>query len=74
MWAVGLNAVNPVFWTFAPTFSTGASMAVGIAYINSFDVTGSFTYALLALAAVVVVGGFIVLSVAHASSLEPATT
>ena len=86
--AVGLNASNPVFWTLAPSFLTGASAAVGIAYINSFaalgaflapwmmglvkDATGSFTYALLALAAVVVGGGFIVLSFAHDSSLDHA--
>jgi ACS family tartrate transporter-like MFS transporter len=40
--AVGLNASNPVFWTLAPTFLTGASAAVGIAYINSFAALGAF--------------------------------
>jgi len=86
--AIGLNASNPVFWTLAPTFLTGASAAVGIAYINSFaalgaflapwmmglvkDATGSFTYALLVLASTVVGGCFIVLSFAHDRALEDA--
>jgi len=86
--AVGLNASNPVFWTLAPTFLTGASAAVGIAYINSFaalgaflapwmmglvkDATGSFEYGLLALATIVVGGAFVVLTFAHDSALERA--
>jgi MFS transporter, ACS family, tartrate transporter len=86
--AAGLNASNPVFWTLAPTFLTGASAAVGIAYMNSFaalgaflapwmmglvkDATGSFMYGLLALAMIVVGGAFIVLSFAHDSALESA--
>jgi MFS family permease len=86
--AIGLNASNPVFWTLAPTFLTGASAAVGIAYINSFaalgaflspwlmglvkDATGSFAYALLGLASLVVGGAFVVLSFAHDSALERA--
>jgi MFS transporter, ACS family, tartrate transporter len=84
--AVGLNASNPVFWTLAPSFLTGASAAVGIAYINSFaalgafiapsmmglvkDATGSFTYGLLALAAFVVVGACVILGFAHDGALE----
>jgi len=88
MSAIGLNACNPVFWTLAPNFLTGASAAVGIAYINSFaalgafvapwmmglvkDATGSFTYGLLALAAMVVGGACIVVSFAHNSELEHA--
>jgi MFS family permease len=86
--AIGLNASNPVFWTLAPTFLTGASAAVGIAYINSFaalgaflapwmmglvkDATGSFAYALLALAALVVGGACIILTFTHDTSLEHA--
>jgi MFS transporter, ACS family, tartrate transporter len=86
--AVGLNACNPVFWTLAPNFLTGASAAVGIAYINSFaplgafvapwvmglvkDATGSFTYGLLALAALVVGGACIILTFSHDSALEHA--
>ena len=84
--AVGLNASNPVFWTLAPSFLTGASAAVGIAYINSFaalgaflapwmmglvkDATGSFTYGLLALGALVVVGACVILGFAHDGELE----
>jgi MFS family permease len=84
--AVGLNASNPVFWTLAPSFLTGASAAVGIAYINSFaglaafvapwmmglvkDATGSFTYGLLALGAIVVIGACTVLGFAHDGALE----
>jgi MFS transporter, ACS family, tartrate transporter len=86
--AVGLNACSPIFWTLAPNFLTGASAAVGIAYINSFaalgafvapwvmglvkDATGSFTYGLLALAALVVGGACIILIFSHDSALEHA--
>jgi MFS transporter, ACS family, tartrate transporter len=84
--AIGLYAANPVFWTLAPNFLTGASAAVGIAYINSFagfgafvapwmmglvkDATGSFAYALLVIASLVVGAGFIILSFRHDSALE----
>jgi ACS family tartrate transporter-like MFS transporter len=84
--AIGLNASNPVFWTLAPSFLTGASAAVGIAYINSFaglaafvapwmmglvkDATGSFTYGLLALGGIVVIGACTVLGFAHDRALE----
>jgi ACS family tartrate transporter-like MFS transporter len=86
--AIGLNASNPVFWTLAPNFLTGASAAVGIAYINSFaalsaflapwmmgvvkDATGSFTYALLVLAGLVVGAACIILTFAHDGALEEA--
>ena len=86
--AMGLNASLPVFWTLAPNFLTGASAAVGIAFINSVaalaafvapwlmgavkDATGSFAYGLLALAAMVVGGAIIVLCMHHDASLEHA--
>jgi ACS family tartrate transporter-like MFS transporter len=86
--AVGLNACNPVFWSLAPSFLTGASAAVGIAYINSFaalgaflapwmmglvkDATGSYTYGLLALGALVLGAAGIILGFAHDASLEHA--
>jgi ACS family tartrate transporter-like MFS transporter len=84
--AVGLNASNSVFWTLAPSFLTGASAAVGIAYINSFaalgaflapwmmgmvkDATGSFSYGLLALGGFVVVGACVILGFTHDGALE----
>jgi MFS family permease len=86
--AMGLNASLPVFWTLAPNFLSGASAAVGIAFINSVaalaafvapwlmgvlkDATGSYAYGLLALAAMVTGGAIIVLSMYHDSSLEHA--
>jgi MFS transporter, ACS family, tartrate transporter len=86
--AVGLNACNPVFWSLAPSFLTGASAAVGIAYINSFaalgaflapwmmglvkDATGSYAYGLLALGALVVGAAGIISGFAHDVSLEHA--
>ena len=86
--AMGLNASLPIFWTLAPNFLTGASAAVGIAFINSVaalgafvapwllglikDATGSFTYGLLALGIMVLCGAFIVLFLSHDSSLEHA--
>ena len=86
--AIGLNASLPVFWTLAPNFLTGPSAAVGIAFINSVaalggfvapwllgvvkDTTGSFTYGLLALAAMVIGGAGIVLAIDHNSALEHA--
>ncbi len=86
--AMGLNASLPVFWTLAPNFLTGPSAAVGIAFINSVaalgafvapwllglikDATGSFSYGLLALAAMVVGGACIVLFISHDAKLEHA--
>jgi MFS transporter, ACS family, tartrate transporter len=86
--AIGLNASLPVFWTLAPNFLTGASAAVGIAFINSVaalgafvapwvlglikDATGSFAYGPLALAVMVIGGAFIVLFLDHDSALEHA--
>lgn len=86
--AMGLNASLPVFWTLAPNFLTGPSAAVGIAFINSVaalgafvapwllgtikDATGSFSYGLLSLAAMVIGGAVIVLFINHDSSLEHA--
>lgn len=84
--AMGVYASSPVFWTLAPNFLTGPSAAVGIAFINSVaalgafvapwliglikDATGSFSYGLLMLAALVTAGGFLVLSVEHDIVLE----
>jgi cyanate permease len=75
-----------VFWTLAPSFLSGPSAAVGIALINSWaalgafvapwmmglikDATGSFTYGLLALAAMVLAGAAIVLGFQHNKTLE----
>ena len=86
--AVGLNACNPVFWSLAPSFLTGASAAVGIAYINSFaalgaflspwmmglvkDATGSYMYGLLPLGALVLGAAGIILGFAHDVRLEHA--
>lgn len=86
--AMGVYASSPVFWTLAPNFLTGPSAAVGIAFINSVaalgafvapwliglikDATGSFSYGLLMLAALVTTGGFLVLSIQHDIMLEHA--
>ena len=86
--AMGVYASSPVFWTLAPNFLTGPSAAVGIAFINSVaalgafvapwliglikDATGSFSYGLLMLAALVTAGGFLVLSIQHDIVLEHA--
>jgi ACS family tartrate transporter-like MFS transporter len=84
--AVGLNASLPVFWTLAPAFLTGASAAVGIAFINSVaalgaflapfmlglvkDATGSFTDGLYLLGGGVIIAAVFVLAFAHAHDLE----
>jgi MFS family permease len=86
--AMGLNATMPVFWTLAPTFLNGPSAAVGIALINSWaalgaflapwmmglvkDATGTYTAALLILAAAVLVGAGIVMGFQHRAELEHA--
>jgi MFS family permease len=86
--AMGLNATMPVFWTLAPTFLNGPSAAVGIALINSWaalgaflapwmmglvkDATGTYTAALLVLAAAVLVGAGIVMGFQHRAELEHA--
>ncbi|MBN9561017.1 MAG: MFS transporter [Alphaproteobacteria bacterium] len=84
--AAGLYAALPVFWTLAPAFLSGASAAVGIAYINSWaalgafvapyvmgvlkDATGTFTYGLLALGVGVLVSILVVLFIGHDRKLE----
>lgn len=84
--AMGLNSTMPVFWSLAPSFLTGPSAAVGIALINSWaalgafvapwmmglvkDATGSYSYALLALAGMVLVGAAITLGFSHNRALE----
>ena len=86
--AMGLNASLPVFWTLAPSFLTGPSAAVGIAFINSVaalgafvapwllglikDATGSYTYGLLMLAVGVASGAVLVLTIRHDAALEHA--
>jgi len=86
--AIGVYSCSPVFWTLAPNFLTGPSAAVGIAFINSVaalgafvapwligllkDATGSYSYGLLMLAALVVAGGLLVLSIKHDIVLEHA--
>ena len=86
--AMGVYASSPVFWTLAPNFLTGPSAAVGIAFINSVaalgafvapwliglikDATGSFSYGLLMLAALVTAEAFLVLSIEHDIVLEHA--
>jgi ACS family tartrate transporter-like MFS transporter len=86
--AMGVYACSPVFWTLAPNFLTGPSAAVGIAFINSVaalgafvapwliglmkDATGSYSYGLLMLAALVTAGGLLVLSIKHDIVLEHA--
>ncbi|MEA2790655.1 MAG: transporter, family, tartrate transporter [Acetobacteraceae bacterium] len=84
--AVGMNSTMPVFWTIAPSFLTGASAAVGIAYINSWaalaafvapwmmgfvkDQTGSYTVALLTLAAWVLISAAVALGFSYSTALE----
>jgi MFS transporter, ACS family, tartrate transporter len=84
--AAGLYAALPVFWTLAPAFLSGASAAVGIAYINSWaalggfvapyvmgvlkDATGTFTYGLLALGLGVLISVLVVLCIGHDRKLE----
>jgi MFS family permease len=62
---IGTLAILPIFWTISTSFLTGSAAAGGIALINAFghigsftgpfiigwinDVTGSFTYGLLAI-------------------------
>ena len=86
--AIGVYSCSPVFWTLAPNFLTGPSAAVGIAFINSVaalgafvapwligllkDATGSYSYGLLMLAALVVAGGVLVLNIKHDIVLEHA--
>jgi ACS family tartrate transporter-like MFS transporter len=86
--AIGVYSCSPVFWTLAPNFLTGPSAAVGIAFINSVaalgafvapwligllkDATGSYSYGLLMLAVLVVMGGLLVLNIQHDIVLEHA--
>jgi len=86
--AMGMNSTMPVFWTIAPSFLTGPSAAVGIAYINSWaalgafvapwmmglvkDATGSYTYGLLALAGMVLAAAAIALGFNYSTALEHA--
>jgi ACS family tartrate transporter-like MFS transporter len=82
----GIFAMLPVFWTLPTTFLSGAAAAGGIAIINSIgnlagfagpyvmgtikDSTGSFTIGLLAIAALVILGMLIALSLPHDAELE----
>ncbi len=84
--AVGMNSAMPVFWTVAPSFLTGASAAVGIAYINSWaalaafvapwmmgfvkDQTGNYTVALLTLSVWVLISAGVALAFNYSTALE----
>jgi ACS family tartrate transporter-like MFS transporter len=84
--AFGVFAVLPIFWTLPTAFLSGAAAAAGIAVINSIgnlagyfgpfimgwlhDLTGSFSYALLAIALSAVIAMIIVLVLGHDASLE----
>jgi ACS family tartrate transporter-like MFS transporter len=84
--AFGVFAVLPIFWTLPTAFLSGSAAAAGIAVINSIgnlagyfgpflmgwlhDLTGSFSYALLAIAGAAAIATVIVLVLGHDSSLE----
>jgi MFS transporter, ACS family, tartrate transporter len=84
--AFGVFAVLPIVWTLPTAFLSGAAAAAGIAVINSIgnlagyfgpfimgwlhDATGSFSYALLAIALSAVIAMVIVLVLGHDASLE----
>ena len=84
--AVGIFAAHPTFWTLPTSLLTGAAAAGGIALINSIgnlagfvgpyavgwvrESTGSFSLALLALAALPLAAGVLVLVLGHNPALE----
>jgi MFS transporter, ACS family, tartrate transporter len=86
----GVFACLPIFWTFPAAFLSGAASAAGIAAINSLgnlsgfagpfamgwikDATGSFSYGLLLIAALVLVAFVTVLRLPHNAALEHAPT
>ncbi len=84
--AFGVYATLPVFWTLPTAILSGASAAAGIAAINAIgnlsgyfgpfaigwikDLTGSFTWGLVAVAACSAVAMVIALALGHDVSLE----
>ena len=86
--AFGVFASLPIFWTLPTAFLAGAAVAPGIAAINSIgnlsgyfgpfimgwikDLTGSFTWGLVTIAACAVVALAITLALGHNPQLERA--
>jgi D-galactonate transporter len=84
--STGMKSMLPTFWSLPTAFLSGAAAAGGIALINSVanlggflgpfvighvkDRTGSFTDGLLLVAALLGIGGILVLWVRHDSTLE----
>ena len=84
--SMGMNSMLPTFWSLPTAFLSGAAAAGGIALINSVaniggflgpviigqikDRTGSYTDGLLVVAALLCVGGLLVLRVRHDATLE----
>ena len=84
--AFGVFSFLPILWTLPTAFLSGAAAASGIAVINSIgnlsgyfgpfamgwikDLTGSFTYGLLTVAACAAIGALIVLALGHDAALE----
>ncbi len=84
--AVGIFAAHPTFWTLPTSLLTGAAAAGGIALINSIgnlagfvgpyavgwvrEATGNFSLALLALAALPLAAGLLVLALGNNPALE----
>src|SRR6202030_632786 len=81
--SMGLLAALPVFWTLAPVFLAGTSVALGFALINSWgalasflapwfmglmkDATGDYRYGLLGLAVFGLCGALIALKFDYGS-------
>jgi MFS transporter, ACS family, tartrate transporter len=86
--AFGVFSALPIFWTLPTAFLAGAAVAPGIAAINSIgnlsgyfgpfvmgwikDLTGSFTWGLVTVAACAVVALVITLTLGHDRQLEQA--
>ena len=86
--ALGVFAALPIFWTLPTAFLAGAAVAPGIAAINSIgnlsgyfgpfvmgwikDLTGSFAWGLVTIAACAVVAMLITLALGHDHHLERA--
>ena len=84
--SMGLFAALPVFWTLAPVFLAGTSVALGFALINSWgalasflapwfmglmrDATGDYRYGLLGLAVFGLCGALIALKFDYGSRVE----
>ncbi len=86
--AFGVFSALPIFWTLPTAFLAGATVAPGIAAINSIgnlsgyfgpfvigwikDFTGSFTWGLVTIAACAVIALFITIALGHDTNLERA--